>query len=239
MLLLFSANTGNSLPMLLSLLVPHTAHHHHPHNPTQSAGGPQMDAGAVGPPLPPERLHDCITVILSYQNRDGGWATYENKRSFELLEARCCAALGCCWAGLQACKRASHPRPTLNAEPLSVPCCCVPLLRFQSIQVVSRSFHPSPSPPTAPTLPDPSWPLLPLPYTHTRAPPHSAGDQPQRDVWRDRGGLQPRGVLLSLHHSPHRLCCRAPAAQGARGGGGAAQGNQVPEEVSAGGGQGG
>ena len=48
----------------------------------------QMDAKAVGPPILDHRLHDCVNVILSYQNGDGGWATYENKRSFEFLEVR-------------------------------------------------------------------------------------------------------------------------------------------------------
>merc|ERR1719191_1148940 len=33
-----------------------------------------------------ERLDDCIKVILSYQNGTGGWATYENTRSFPQLE---------------------------------------------------------------------------------------------------------------------------------------------------------
>ena len=28
----------------------------------------------------------CVDVILSYQNADGGWATYENTRSFHWLE---------------------------------------------------------------------------------------------------------------------------------------------------------
>ncbi|PRW45118.1 Cycloartenol synthase isoform A [Chlorella sorokiniana] len=46
----------------------------------------QMDTKLVGAAIPADRLFDCITVILSYQNWDGGWATYENKRSFEALE---------------------------------------------------------------------------------------------------------------------------------------------------------
>ena len=37
-------------------------------------------------PLPLERLDDCLDVILSYQNGDGGFATYENMRSFGFLE---------------------------------------------------------------------------------------------------------------------------------------------------------
>ena len=39
-----------------------------------------------GQPLPAERLFDAVNVILSYQNHDGGWATYENTRSFHALE---------------------------------------------------------------------------------------------------------------------------------------------------------
>jgi cycloartenol synthase len=37
-------------------------------------------------PLPLSRLDDCLDVILSYQNGDGGFATYENMRSFGFLE---------------------------------------------------------------------------------------------------------------------------------------------------------
>ncbi len=33
-----------------------------------------------------ERLEAAVSVILSYQNRDGGMATYENTRSFHALE---------------------------------------------------------------------------------------------------------------------------------------------------------
>ncbi|KAI3426296.1 hypothetical protein D9Q98_008669 [Chlorella vulgaris] len=46
----------------------------------------KLDSKLVGPPIPAERLYDCVTVVLSYQNGDGGWGTYENKRSFEMLE---------------------------------------------------------------------------------------------------------------------------------------------------------
>ena len=43
--------------------------------------------GVVGwKPLPLDRLNDCLDVILSYQNGDGGFATYENMRSFGFLE---------------------------------------------------------------------------------------------------------------------------------------------------------
>jgi len=40
----------------------------------------------VGEHIPPSRLEECVNVILSYQNADGGWATYENTRSFHALE---------------------------------------------------------------------------------------------------------------------------------------------------------
>lgn len=40
----------------------------------------------VGIMLPIERLRDAVDVILSFQNFNGGCATYENTRSFEALE---------------------------------------------------------------------------------------------------------------------------------------------------------
>eukprot|EP00878_Enallax_costatus_P022882 GHUV01024316.1.p1 GENE.GHUV01024316.1~~GHUV01024316.1.p1 ORF type:complete len:552 (+),score=141.41 GHUV01024316.1:1059-2714(+) len=40
----------------------------------------------VGEGLSLERLEQAVEVILSYQNRDGGMATYENTRSFHALE---------------------------------------------------------------------------------------------------------------------------------------------------------
>ncbi|CAD7703492.1 unnamed protein product, partial [Ostreobium quekettii] len=40
----------------------------------------------VGPPIPDDRLFDCVNVILSYQNPSGGWATYENTRSYSFVE---------------------------------------------------------------------------------------------------------------------------------------------------------
>jgi len=46
----------------------------------------QLPADKVGKGLPKERLFDCVNVILSYQNADGGMATYENTRSFHWLE---------------------------------------------------------------------------------------------------------------------------------------------------------
>ncbi len=46
----------------------------------------ELDSKAVGAPIADERLFDCTNVILSYQNRCGGCATYENTRSFAALE---------------------------------------------------------------------------------------------------------------------------------------------------------
>lgn len=40
----------------------------------------------VGEFISDDRLDDCVNVILSYQNKTGGWATYENTRSFAQLE---------------------------------------------------------------------------------------------------------------------------------------------------------
>lgn len=40
----------------------------------------------VGDGINLQRLEDAVEVILSYQNRDGGMATYENTRSFHALE---------------------------------------------------------------------------------------------------------------------------------------------------------
>lgn len=37
-------------------------------------------------PIPESRLFDAVEVILSFQNKDGGWATYENTRSKSWLE---------------------------------------------------------------------------------------------------------------------------------------------------------
>ena len=37
-------------------------------------------------PLSDERIFDAVNVILSLQNKDGGWATYELKRGPDLLE---------------------------------------------------------------------------------------------------------------------------------------------------------
>ena len=34
----------------------------------------------------PERLYDAVHVLLTYQNADGGWATYENNRGYRFYE---------------------------------------------------------------------------------------------------------------------------------------------------------
>jgi squalene/oxidosqualene cyclase-like protein len=38
-------------------------------------------------PMDPKRLQDAVNVILSYQNEDGGFATYENTRGFGFYES--------------------------------------------------------------------------------------------------------------------------------------------------------
>ena len=46
----------------------------------------KLGAACGGELISDERLSDCVNVILSYQNPEGGWATYENRRSSPLLE---------------------------------------------------------------------------------------------------------------------------------------------------------
>lgn len=36
--------------------------------------------------IPDDRLFDAVTVILSFQNPDGGWATYELNRGWNWFE---------------------------------------------------------------------------------------------------------------------------------------------------------
>ena len=45
-----------------------------------------MGSNLTGSPVPANRLEDCVNVILSYQNAGGGWATYENTRSYKWVE---------------------------------------------------------------------------------------------------------------------------------------------------------
>jgi len=46
-----------------------------------------LGAALTGPPIPVDRLEDCVNIILSYQNvGTGGWATYENTRSYPWVE---------------------------------------------------------------------------------------------------------------------------------------------------------
>ena len=40
-----------------------------------------IDNGVL-PPFSKKRLDDAIHVLLTLQNEDGGWATYENNRGF-------------------------------------------------------------------------------------------------------------------------------------------------------------
>lgn len=61
---------------------------------TVDHGWPIADCTAEGlkatllaaPDVAPERLYQAVNVILSYQNTDGGWATYENTRAPAWLE---------------------------------------------------------------------------------------------------------------------------------------------------------
>ena len=46
----------------------------------------ELPAEKVGAPIPAGRLAECVDIILSYQNADGGWATYENTRSWPWVE---------------------------------------------------------------------------------------------------------------------------------------------------------
>lgn len=46
----------------------------------------ELDEKLVGPAIPDDRIFDCVNVILSFQNADGGWSTYENTRSYPILE---------------------------------------------------------------------------------------------------------------------------------------------------------
>lgn len=45
-----------------------------------------IDPQIIDEPIPKERLFDSINVILSYQNADGGMATYEQTRSYPFIE---------------------------------------------------------------------------------------------------------------------------------------------------------
>lgn len=61
---------------------------------TVDHGWPITDCTAEGlkatmiadPDAAPKRLYQAVNVILSYQNKDGGWATYENSRAPDWLE---------------------------------------------------------------------------------------------------------------------------------------------------------
>ena len=44
----------------------------------------------AGPALEPQRLFDAVNIILSFQNADGGWATYEVRAPWPHCAARCC-----------------------------------------------------------------------------------------------------------------------------------------------------
>jgi cycloartenol synthase len=46
-----------------------------------------LGEAAAGPAVDPRLLDECVARILEYQNGTGGWATYENRRTFPALEA--------------------------------------------------------------------------------------------------------------------------------------------------------
>ncbi|XP_062093891.1 cycloartenol synthase-like [Humulus lupulus] len=46
----------------------------------------KLPSDIVGEPLEPNRIYDAVNVILSLQNGDGGFATYELTRSYHWLE---------------------------------------------------------------------------------------------------------------------------------------------------------
>lgn len=46
----------------------------------------ELDPGAIGDTISDDRYFDAANVLLSYQNSDGGWPTYELKRSFAAVE---------------------------------------------------------------------------------------------------------------------------------------------------------
>jgi hypothetical protein len=46
----------------------------------------ELDDKLVGPAIPDDRIYACVNVILSLQNADGGWSTYESTRSYPILE---------------------------------------------------------------------------------------------------------------------------------------------------------
>ena len=53
-----------------------------------------------GGQMPDQHLFDTVRFLLSYQNGDGGWATYENNRGwswYELMNPSE-ASVGCSWS---------------------------------------------------------------------------------------------------------------------------------------------
>jgi squalene cyclase len=88
-------------------------------------------------PLSEPRMAEAVEVILSYQNRDGGMATYEKTRSFHALEVRLID-------GLAAHARVPRDRPFVGAR---------------SRSLLSRPPPPPPAPlPTTTTAPPPPHP---------------------------------------------------------------------------------
>ncbi|KAG9449355.1 hypothetical protein H6P81_009320 [Aristolochia fimbriata] len=46
----------------------------------------ELPSGVVGEPISADRLYDAVNVLLSLQNTDGGFATYELTRSYKWME---------------------------------------------------------------------------------------------------------------------------------------------------------
>ena len=57
-----------------------------------------MPAEQVGGPMADQRYYDAADMLLSYQNSNGGWPTYELQRSFAQVCAPRCTPTGhaCC-----------------------------------------------------------------------------------------------------------------------------------------------
>jgi len=76
---------------------------------------PPSPSPSTGVPLiPPSRLEDAMHILLSYQNSDGGWATYENNRGWGWFELLNPSEVG--WEGGreggregEACRQAQEP----------------------------------------------------------------------------------------------------------------------------------
>ena len=94
----------------------------------------ELDSARVGAPIADERLFDCVNVILSYQNGDGGWATYENTRSYSALEVR--PPMQTHGSGL--IKRAAGGWPM--GAPTAIASACMAVLPCRYAYVIANSY---------------------------------------------------------------------------------------------------